>query len=221
MASSVPNPWLDWDYVQDNSDAILSALGQHVTLTLQSVVIATLIAVPLAMLASRYRWLRGPVIGVSGVVYTIPSIALFALLAPYLGIGARTVLVGLVLYALLILVRNTLAGLDEVPADVREAARGMGYSPLRALLQVELPIAMPTVLTGIRLATVSTVALVTVGVVVGYGGLGQLIFRGFTNNYYRAEILTNSLLCVALALVLDVILIVVARLASPWARGRA
>lgn len=221
MASSAPNPWLDWGYVRDNRTDILSALQDHVILTLETVVIGTLIAVPLAMLARRFGWLRGPVIGLSGVVYTIPSLALFALLAPYTGIGSRTVLIGLVLYALLVLVRNTLAGLDNVPDDVREAARGMGYSPLRLLLQVELPIATPTILAGIRLATVSTVALVTVGVVVGYGGLGQLILRGFNNNFYRAEILTNSLLCVALALVLDLVLLAVARVVSPWARGRA
>lgn len=221
MASSVSNPWLDWGYVRDNRSDILTALQQHVTLTLETVVIATLISVPLAMVAKRYGWLRGPVIGFSGVVYTIPSLALFAVLAPYTGIGARTVLIGLVLYALLILVRNTLAGLDNVPDDVRESARGMGYGPLRVLLQVELPIAMPAVMAGIRLATVSTVALVTVGVVVGYGGLGQLIIGGFNNNFYRAQIVTNSLLCVLLALVLDLALILLSRLVSPWAKARA
>ncbi|RKS75269.1 osmoprotectant transport system permease protein [Motilibacter peucedani] len=221
MASSAPNPWLDWGYVRDNRTDILTALEHHVTLTLETVVVATLVSVPLAMLARRFGVLRAPVIGLSGVVYTIPSLALFALLAPYTGIGSRTVLIGLVLYALLILVRNTLAGLDAVPDDVREAARGMGYGPLRVLLRVELPIAMPAVMAGIRLATVSTVALVTVGVVVGYGGLGQLILRGFNNNFYRAEILTNSLLCVALALVLDLLLLGVSRAVTPWARGRS
>ncbi|RZS79436.1 osmoprotectant transport system permease protein [Motilibacter rhizosphaerae] len=221
MASSAPNPWFDWGYVRDNRQDILSALEHHVTLTVETVVIATLVALPLAVLARRRRWLRGPLLGVAGVLYTIPSLAFFAVLAPWSGIGARTVLIGLVVYALLILIRNTLVGLDGVPDDVREAARGLGYGPVRMLLQVELPVALPAVLTGIRLATVSTVALVTVGVVVGYGGLGQLILRGFNNNFYRAEIFTNSLLCVLLALVLDLLLLGASRLLTPWARGRA
>jgi osmoprotectant transport system permease protein len=143
------------------------------------------------------------------------------MLAPFTGIGARTVLIGLVMYALLILVRNTLVGLDGVPLDVQEAARGMGYGRMRLLLGVELPIALPAIMTGVRLATVSTVALVTVGYVVGYGGLGQLILQGFNNNFYRAEITTASLLCVLLALVLDALLLVATRLLAPWARGRS
>nr|WP_231134966.1 ABC transporter permease subunit [Motilibacter deserti] len=165
--------------------------------------------------------MRGPVIGVSGVLYTIPSLALFSLLAPYTGIGARTVLIGLVMYALLLLVRNVLAGLDGVPDEVREAARGMGYGPVRMLLTVELPIAMPAVMTGIRLATVSTVALVTVGVVVGYGALGGLIVSGFDNNFYKAQIFTATAICVLLALVLDVLLQLATRLLVPWARRGA
>jgi osmoprotectant transport system permease protein len=221
MASSAPNPWLDWGYVRDNRQDILTAVEHHVTLTLEAVAIATVLAVPLAVLCRRSRWLRGPLLGTAGVLYTVPSLALFAMLAPFTGIGARTVLIGLVLYALLILVRNTLVGLDSVPADVREAARGMGYGRARLLLGVELPIALPATMTGIRLATVSTVALVTVGSVVGYGGLGQLILRGFNNNFYRAEITTASLLCVVLALVLDALLLLATRLMAPWARGRS
>jgi len=221
MASSAPNPWLDWGYVRDNRQDILTALEHHVTLTLEAVVVATVLAVPLAVLAQRSRWLRGPLLGISGVLYTVPSLALFAVLAPFTGIGAKTVLIGLVMYALLILVRNTLVGLDGVSGDVREAAQGMGYGRLRLLLGVELPIALPAIMTGIRLATVSTVALVTVGWVVGYGGLGQLILRGFNDNFYRAEITTASLLCVALALVLDALLLLATRLLAPWARGRS
>jgi osmoprotectant transport system permease protein len=221
MASSAPNPWLDWGYVRDNRQDILTALEHHVTLTVEAVAIATALALPLAIVARRSPWLRGPLLGVSGVLYTVPSLALFAILAPFTGIGAETVLIGLVMYALLILVRNTLVGLDGVPADVREAARGMGYGRARLLLGVELPIALPAIMTGVRLATVSTVALVTVGWVVGYGGLGQLILRGFNNNFYRAEITTASLLCVLLALVLDAVLLLAARLMAPWARGRS
>ncbi|NHC44244.1 ABC transporter permease [Motilibacter aurantiacus] len=221
LSSAAQNPWVDWGYVRDNRDTILTALEQHVTLTLTTVVIGTLIALPLAVVARRWRWLRGPVIGTAGVLYTIPSLALFSLLAPWTGIGARTVLIGLVMYALLLLVRNVLAGLDGVPDEVREAARGMGYGPVRMLLVVELPIALPAVMTGIRLATVSTVALVTVGVVVGYGALGGLIVSGFDNNFYKAQIFTATALCVLLALLLDLLLQLATRLLVPWARGRA
>lgn len=212
------NPWFSWRYVRDNSDTILAALREHVALTAGTVVIAALIAIPLAILAHWYRPLTGPILALSGVLYTIPSLALFAFIAPYTGIGARTVLIGLVMYALLMIVRNTLAGLAQVPDEVRDAALGMGYGSLARLLRIELPLALPSVITGLRLATVSTVALATVGLVVGHGGLGQLIIGGFRNNFYRAEIVTGTLLCVALALVLDLVLAGAGRLLTPWTR---
>jgi osmoprotectant transport system permease protein len=213
------NPWFSWRYVSDNTATILSALQVHVTLTVETVLLATAVALPLAVLAYWIRPLAGPILAVSASLYTIPSLALFALLTPWTGIGRTTVLIGLVLYALLMVVRNALAGLVAVPADVREAAQGMGYGRLHQLLRIELPLALPGILTGIRLATVSTVALVTIGVLNGNGGLGELIMAGFRNGFYRAEIATNTLLCVALALVLDLILAGLGRLATPWARG--
>ncbi|GGJ79013.1 glycine/betaine ABC transporter permease [Pilimelia anulata] len=207
--------------MQDNADTILAALREHLALTAGAVLIAAVIAVPLAVAAYWFRGWTGPILALSGVLYTIPSLALFAFLGPYLGIRAATVLVGLVIYALLVLVRNTLTGLRAVPAEVRDAAAGMGYSRLARLLRVELPLALPGILTGLRLATVSTVALTTVGVLVGYGGLGQLILGGFDNNFHRAEILTGTVLCVALALALDLALAGLGRLATPWLRRRA
>src|SRR5690554_4106388 len=118
------NPWVDLQYVQDNSATVLDALRQHAELTGQAVLIAALVAIPLAVLASWFRSLTGPILALTGVLYTIPSLALFAFVAPYLGTGTRTVVVGLVLYALLLIVRNTLAGLEQVPAEVRDAAAG-------------------------------------------------------------------------------------------------
>jgi osmoprotectant transport system permease protein len=215
----VSNPWFSWQYVIDNHATILSALQVHVTLTVETVLLATALALPLAVLAYWIRPLSGPILAVSATLYTIPSLALFALLTPWTGIGRTTVLIGLVMYALLMIVRNALAGLVGVPDDVREAARGMGYGRLRQLLRIDLPLALPGILTGVRLATVSTVALVTIGVLNGNGGLGELIIAGFRNGFYRAEIATNTLLCVALALVLDLILASAGRLATPWARG--
>ena len=214
-----PNPWFSWAYVQANRDDITTALTQHVLLTVEAVAIAALVALPLALVAYRHPRLSGLVIGTSGVLYTIPSLALFAVLYPVLRDRRTTVLVGLVVYALLVLVRNVLVGLRGVDPAVTDAARGLGQSPLRTLLTVQLPNALPSVVVGLRLATVSTVALVTIGVVVGYGGLGQLMYRGFTS-LYRAEIVTATVLTLAVALVADVLLWLAGRLATPWARGR-
>jgi osmoprotectant transport system permease protein len=179
------------------------------------------IGVPLAVLAYWVRPLTGPILASAGVLYTIPSLALFAFLAPILGPGRLTVLVGLVLYALLLVIRNTLTGLSQVPADVRESASAMGYSRSARLLRVELPLALPAVLTGVRLATVSTVALVTVGVLVGKGGFGQLIIGGFQNNFFKAQIATGAVLCVALAVLLDLLLAGLGWMLTPWRRTGA
>ncbi|MCU1432967.1 MAG: quaternary ammonium transporter [Actinotalea sp.] len=214
------NPWFSLGYLQDNSTTVLAALQEHATLTAQSVVIAALVAVPLAVAASWSRRLSGPILALSGVVYTFPSLALFAFAAPYLGTGTRTVVLGVATYALLLIVRNTLAGLGQVPAEVHDAALGMGYGRVAQLLRIDLPLALPGIMTGLRLATVSSVALVTIGVLVGHGGLGQLIIGGFRNNFYRAEIMTGTVLCVVLALVLDLALSGLGRLLTPWAAGR-
>jgi osmoprotectant transport system permease protein len=213
-----PNPWLSWSYLHDNSDAILAATRQHVTLTVISVGLGLVLALPLALLARRSRRLETVIVGLAGIIYTIPSLALFAVLAPVTGLTQTTVVIGLTAYTLLVLVRNVLAGLQGVPEEVVEAARGMGLGPGSLLWRVQLPLAVPAILAGVRVATVSTVALVTVGAVVSNGGLGQLIFEGFNNNFYRAEILTATLLCVLLALVADALLLLVERALTPWTR---
>lgn len=215
----VPNPWFSWAYVERNWAEVSGQLVIHTTLTLQAIAIALAIAFPLAVLARRIPRLSGPIMGVSGVLYTIPSFALFGLLAPFTGIGRTTVLIGLVAYALLVLVRNIVTGLNGVDRDVVDAARGLGYRPMRLLFQVELPNALPAIIAGLRIATVTTVALVTVGVVVGYGGLGQLMFRGLQSDY-RAQIMTATVLCLLLAFVFDLLLVVAGKLAMPWTRGR-
>ena len=215
--AAAPNPWFSWSYVTQNSDTILAALRYHVALTAEAMGVAILVAIPLAIVAYWFRPLSAPILGVSSVLYTIPSLALFAFLAPFTGVtGTTTVLIGLVLYALLLIIGNTVTGLQQVPADVLDAARGMGYGRLGRLFRVELPLALPGIMTGIRLATVSTVALVTVGVVLGQGGLGQLIIGGLRNNFFKAEIATGTVLCVALGLVLDLILAGITKLITPW-----
>jgi osmoprotectant transport system permease protein len=214
-----PNPWLDTGYVVDNWDSILGYLGEHVRLTVGAVVIGALIALPLALLARRNRLLSGSVLALSTIVYTIPSLAMFAFIFPFTGLSATTVLIGLVAYSLVILVRNFLAGLQGVPADVREAARGMGYGSVRRFVQVDLPLALPAFMAGLRIATVSTVALTTVGVLVGHGGFGQMIVGGFNANFYRAEIVTGTVGCVLLALLADLLLAGVERVLTPWTRA--
>lgn len=218
VVSAADNPWLSWDYVVRNQGDLERALGQHVSLTVQAVVIALALALPLGALAHTRPRLAGPLLGTAGVLYTVPSVALFAILAPYTGIGRTTVLIGLVAYALLVLLRNIVVGLAGVSEDVRDAARGLGYGRMRLLVAVELPNALPAILAGVRLATVTTVALVTVGVVVGFGGLGQLMFRGFRSGYH-AEILTATLLCLALAIVCDLALSLLGRVLMPWSRA--
>ena len=215
------NPWFSWRYVHDNAGTLLSALQFHAGLTARAVIVALIVALPLAVVAYWVRPLTGPILALSGILYTIPSLALLALVAPLVGTTTDTsVLIALVLYALLVLVRNALAGLTQVPAEVREAAAGMGYGRFGRLWHIELPLALPGIVTGLRLATVSTVALVTVGSLIGRGGLGDLILGGFRNNFYRAEILTGAVLTVALALVLDLLLAGLGRLLTPWLRGR-
>jgi len=212
------NEWLCGEYLTTRSERLSGALVEHVWITVLSVTIGLLIAFPLALLARRYRRLEWLVVGATTALYTIPSLALFALLLPLTALTPTTVVVGLVLYSLTILVRNLLAGLDAVPADVRESAIGMGYGNARLLFRVELPLALPSVMAGLRVATVSTVALTTVGAIVGYGGLGNLLFEA-VNTQFRAQVLTASVLCVVLAVVFDLLLVAAQRVLTPWARS--
>lgn len=211
------NPWFSGRYLTDHYDDILAATREHVELTVVAVAIGFAISLPLAVLARRRRWLAAGLLGFAGAFYAFPSLALFIALLPATGLSPTTVEIGLVGYTLLVLLRNLLAGLADVPADVVEAARGMGYGPARLLLRVELPLALPAIIAGLRVATVSTVALVTVGAYVGYGGLGNLILEGLTN-FYHAEAMTATLCCVGLALLADLLFVLVLRLAAPWRR---
>jgi osmoprotectant transport system permease protein len=221
LPAEASNPWFSWRYIQQNADQILTYLQFHFVTTIEAVVAAMIVAIPLAVLCYWVKPLAAPILALSGVLYTIPSLALFAFLAPFVGIGVTTILIGLVLYALLLMIQNTLTGLQQVPEDVRDAARGMGYSRFGMLWRVELPLALPGIITGVRLATVSTVALLTVGVIVGQGGLGQLIFSGLHTNLNKAAIFTGTILCVALGLALDLVIAGIGRLVTPWARRGA
>ncbi|MFE2493709.1 ABC transporter permease [Streptomyces scopuliridis] len=213
------NDWICGEYLRSRSQELIDATVQHVWITAVSVVIGLLVAFPLALLARSRPSFAGPVLGLTTLLYTIPSLAMFSLLLPLFGLSAGLVITGLVLYSLTILVRNIIAGLESVPDEAREAARGMGYGPGRLLWEVELPLALPALTAGLRIATVSTVALTTVGSIVGRGGLGNLIEDALPS-FFKAQVLTASVLCVLLAVVADLLLLGVQRLLTPWTRIR-
>jgi osmoprotectant transport system permease protein len=211
-------PWVRWDWVASHSDRITAALLQHVELTLIAVGVGLLIAAPIGLLAWRYTSSRPTILAVTGILYTIPSLALFAMLVPYTGLSFLTAEIGLVSYTLLILIRNIIVGLDGVPAEVRDAANGMGYRPARQLLRVDLPLAFPVIMAGIRIATVTTIGLVTITALIGEGGLGQLILDGLIRDF-RTPLVVGSALSIGLAVVCDVALATAQRLATPWSRA--
>jgi osmoprotectant transport system permease protein len=206
------------DYLRDRHADLTSALWQHLQITAYALVLGLVIAFPLALIARRLPSVEGYILGSSTAIYTIPSLALFPFLVPFTGITMKTVVLGLALYALTILVRGTLAGLKGVPSEVRESATGLGYGPTRLLFRIELPLALPVMMAGLRVATVSTVALTTVGTLVSYGGLGNLIEDGVRTDF-KAELLAAGVLCVVLAVVLDGMIVCVQWVVTPWTRG--
>ncbi|UCM91857.1 ABC transporter permease [Streptomyces marincola] len=214
------NEWICGEYVSSRSDELGDALVEHVLITAGAVGLAVLAAFPLALVARRWRLAAGPVLSLTTILYTVPSLAMYALLLPVFGISASVVVCGLVLYSLTVLVRNMLTGLASVPDEAREAARGLGYGRVRLLFAVELPLSLPALMAGVRIATVSAVSLTTVGAIVGHGGLGNLIYSGM-DSYFKAQVLTASVLCVLLAVTADLLLLGAQRLLTPWTRHRA
>jgi osmoprotectant transport system permease protein len=216
--SRLTNEWICGQYLTDRKQEILDATVQHLWITVVSVLVGFVIAFPLALLARRLPRLESLILAITTGIYTIPSLALFPLMVPFTGLTSTTVVLGLALYALTILVRSLLEGFRSVPEDVRESATGLGYSRRKLLFRIELPLALPVVMAGLRVAAVSTVALTTVGSLVSYGGLGNLIKDGVSTNF-RAELFTASVICVLLAVLLDVVLVGAQRVMTPWTRG--
>jgi osmoprotectant transport system permease protein len=207
-------------FTRNWSSVLWPALRQHVLLTVIAVAIGFVIALALALLAYRFRRAEQPVVIVTGILYTIPSIALFELLVPVKGFGLSrtTVLVALVSYTLLILFRNILAGLRAIPDDVREAADGMGMTRGQMLLRVELPLALPAMVAGLRIATVTVISLATIGAFLSVTTLGTPIFQAINNNVFKTELIAAGGMAVALAILADALLVFVQRLLTPWAR---
>lgn len=217
IAEDIGPKWLYWPWVTDHVDDIRARLSEHIELTVLAVGIGLLLALPLALLSVRYRRLYGPVLAVTGILYTIPSLALFALLLPITGLSRGTALIPLVGYTLLILVRNIVTGIDGVPAEVKDAAEGMGYTKLRQMLRVELPLALPAIVAGVRIATVTIIGLVAVTALIGQGGLGDLMLDGFQRDF-RTPLTVGIVLSLAFAIVADVLLILFLRVSTPWRR---
>ena len=215
---------LDPGWVVDNLDQIASLTLEHIYLTLLAIVIGLVISFVLALLIRARARLYQPILGLTGTLYAIPSLALFALLTPITGVGTVvTAEIALVSYTLLILTRNIVEGLRGVPPDAIEAAAGMGYTARQRLLRIELPLALPIIFAGLRIATVTTVGLVTVTALTGLGGLGYLIVNLGTarGSFGMTAALTGMALCVVLALIADGSLLALQRLLTPWARRRA
>ena len=209
-----------WSWIVDHLDDIGEQLGEHLQLTVIAVVVGLAISLPLAVLAHRVGRLYGPVTFVTGLLYTIPSLALFVLLVPFTGLSILTAEIGLVSYTLLILIRNIVTGLRGVPDDVKEAARGMGYTPAAMLLRVELPLALPAIFAWLRIATVTTIGLVTVTALIGLGGLGRFILQGL-QTFFATPTMVGAVLSVVLALIADALLLGAQSAVTPWARRRA
>lgn len=215
-------PLVDFGWVAAHLDEIARRTLEHLWIASLAVGIGFVVAFALALAVLRFRRAYGPIVGLTGVLYTIPSIALFAALVGVTGISLLTAEIALVIYTLQILVRNIVAGFDAVPAEVLEAADGLGYGRLERLRRVELPLAIPLIVAGLRLASVSTIGLVTIAAQLGeaFGGLGVLVTQGL-QTFFATKVYTGALLSVALAVAADVAFVLLQRQLTPWARARA
>lgn len=215
-------PLFEWSWVTRNTERIWAATVEHLYLTVVSVGIGLAISLALAILALRYRRTYAPIIAAGGLLYTIPSLALFALLAPFTGLSATTAIIALTTYTILILVRNIVTGIDGVPDEVVEAAVGMGYRRSQVFRRVELPLALPVVIAGLRIASVTVIGLVTVTALLGLGGLGQFILSGFrVLPPFPTQIVVGTVLSVVLAITFDLALLALERALTPWTRRTA
>jgi osmoprotectant transport system permease protein len=223
--SSSSSPWHFWGYFMDHRSQDLGWLWSHTWLSVVPVIIGLIIALPLGWLSRRYGWLYPPMVSITGLLYTIPSIALFVLVPPLLGLSSLDPLqvpIALTVYSVALLVRVVADGLSSVPEDVNQAATAIGYGRFRRFLLVELPIAVPVIAAGLRVATVSNVSMVAIAGTIGMSNLGQLFQQGkdlSTPTAYYPPIVLGIVLCVVLALVLDVLIVTMTRVATPWRRA--
>jgi osmoprotectant transport system permease protein len=223
LAQTSSKPIVVWDWIWRNLDGIWAHTLEHIYLTVIAVVVGILVSIVLALIALRWRFVYGPITATTGILYTIPSLALFVVLVPITGLSVLTAELGLVSYTLLILVRNMVTGIDGVPKDVLDAADGMGYTPRSRFIHIEIPLALPVIINGIRLATVTIIGLVTVASLIGHGGLGFYILRGlntFSSPIGTTQIFVGTVLSIALAVIADLSLVGLERAVSPWKRTK-
>lgn len=211
-------PLIRWDWISGNLDEIALRVGEHLLLTAIAVVGGLIIASAVSLLVLRSPRFEQPATFVTGTLYTIPSLALFAFLVPYTGLTLLTAEIGLIGYTLLILMRNIVGGIRSVPDDVRESALGMGYTRSQLLWQVELPLALPLIAAGVRIATITTIGLVTVTALIGQGGLGYLILIGI-QRFFSTPLIVGAVSSIALAVFLDAALVLGQRALTPWSRA--
>ena len=207
-------------YLENNYETVLTALQQHIWLALLPVLLGFLIALPIGYLGVRFTWLYHPLVNTCGVLYSIPSLALFVFLPVLLGtkvLSPINIVVALTIYTVALLARTVADGLKSVDPTITQAATAMGYRRVRRLLDVELPVALPVILAGLRVATVANISLVSVGALIGVGGLGQLFTRGF-QLFYLEPILVGIILSVLLAGIADLVIVLIQRAVTPWAR---
>jgi osmoprotectant transport system permease protein len=209
---------MNWGWLDRNVDTVLEDLQEHIEIALVALVLGALIAFPVGLIAYRWRATYGPILAITQILYTVPSLALFVLLINAVGLGQTPVIIGLTIYSLVILVRNLVEGLRSVPKETIDAATAMGFRQTRRLFAVELPIALPAIIAGLRLAAVSNISLVSVGALIGTGGLGQLFIHGFQIDN-PIEVWTGIVVTLALALVIDLLIVGGGRLLTPWTRA--
>jgi osmoprotectant transport system permease protein len=209
--------FFDWAWVVDNLGDIWAALAEHIVLTVIPVGLGFLLAFPMALASIRWPGLYSPLLGVAGILFAIPTLALFVVMIPFTGLSKATAIVPLTLYTLLILLRNTVEGLNGVPSHVREAAEAMGYTRARQLFRIELPLAVPVIIAGLRIATVNTIAYVAITALIGQGGLGNLFMDGFLRQF-PTPLIVGLVLSVTLAVAADLGLLGVQRVLTPWRR---
>jgi osmoprotectant transport system permease protein len=214
LAENGPDSFIWWEWVGGHTDEIWDRTVEHFWLTIVAVGVGLVVSGVLAAIALRLRWTYGTILSTTNIIYSIPSLALFGFLIPITGLGFRTAEIALVSYTLLILVRNIVAGLESVPPEVVEAAEAMGYTGAQRFWRVEVPIALPVIVAGLRIATVTTVGLVTVTTLIGLGGLGYLIVNGGIQRFFPTSIYTGGVLA-------DVLFLALQRRLTPWARGQA
>ncbi len=211
---------LEWSWISSNLDTIWAQFQEHIILTILPVGFGFLIAFPLALVAVRWPNLYSPLLGITGVLFSIPTLALFVVMSPFTGLSRATAIIPLTLYTLLILIRNTVEGLASVPRDVSESAEAMGYRRTRRLFKIELPLAMPVIVAGLRIATVNTIAYVAITSLIGQGGLGRLMLDGFQRQF-PTPLIVGLTLAVAFAVATDLGLLSIERALTPWKRARS